>query len=296
MTGLTRMAVALVAAGLAVAVAVSVVAKEPTAASMPATSPAGSPAASQPTQEQIAALVADLDVPDLKQNMLAYDQLMTIGLPAVGPLRELGRRTRCQSTQIRVAMMVPEIVRQSKEKPAPPTVDEKKYPWTAPVVGIAMRLSADREKCNPGELVRLRVDFRNVDKVARPFAPLTRLQLPTASGGQVEAELRLNEPYPAKARDYKAHPLEMQLQPGEVVTYRFRINQNLSPQLKVMLMHDQMNHQRAGLPLAEVSTIDLRLPEGEATVRFNYFAASRGLLEGAQGNLSASVTLNAGAD
>jgi len=258
----------------------------------PTTQPAQADA-NQPSAEHIAELVDDLENGKLKEEMSAYNELMEIGPPAIKPLLKMGRASRSRVTRVRVLMMLREIVKRAKEKPAPQKVDEKKFSWTEPVAGISMRLSVDRDTAAPGQLVRLRVDFRNVLKKAVPFAPLTRINLPRSSSWKVEGVLRLDQkdrkPRRTTTRPYEARPLEMQLKPGQTVTYRFRLNEQLGAQYKIMLMHDLVNNQRAGLPMAKVTSVDLVLPEGESKLKFTYYAAGRGLLKGATIDLVATV-------
>jgi hypothetical protein len=187
-------------------------------------------------------------------------------------------------------MLGKEIIKRSKEPALPEKVDDR-FPWTEPVAGIAMRLSLDRQRYQPGQVVNLRIDFKNVDDKPRKFAPLTRINLPRSSGFGAEGHLKPGKADAAKrpARNYKKRPLEMQLAPGKMVTWWFRLNEQLSGQYKVMLMHDQLNNQRAGLALPRINSIDMPLPEGESQVHFVYYAASRGLLQGAASDLAASV-------
>lgn len=265
---------------------------QPAASQLARTQPA-----TQSSQERIAKLVNDLGKGDLREIMAAQDELMEIGTPAVEPLVKMGRASRSRTTRVRVVMVIHEILKRAKEDAAPTEVDGKKYTWTAPAEGIAMRVSVDRERAEPGQLVRLRVDFRNVDDKPRTFAPLTLINLPRSSGGKVEGALKLGVPRAAKPRGPNAekphtpHPLEMTLKPGQTVTYTFRLNEQLNGQYKVMLMHDRLNHQRAGLALPAVNSIDMPLPPGESKVSFTYYAASRGLLKGARENLTQTVTV-----
>ena len=243
--------------------------------------------------KRIAQLVADLEAKDLKTIMAAHNALMEIGTPALKPLHALLRSTTSPTTRIRVSMMGKEIIKRSKEPPEPADVDDKRFGWSEPVNGIAIRLSIDRDRYQPGQVVRLRVDFRNVDAEERPLAPLTRINLPNSSGSKIEGRLAPAGPNdaarPVQPREYQKHPLEMPLKPGQIVTWRFRLNEKLEGQYKVMLMHDQLNNQNAGLPLPAVSTVDMPLPAGETEIRFTYYAASRGLLKGATTDLTATV-------
>ncbi len=253
------------------------------------------PPVSEAEAKRIEKLVADLDSQELTDIMSAHSQLMAIGVPAIRPMIAMARQSRSRTTRVRVLMMIREIIKRSKEDPPPETVD-KQAKWTEPVEGIAMRLSLDRDAYKPEQLVWLRVDFKNIDDKKRPFAPLTRLNLPRASGGKIEASFLSDNPdaAPRQARqaEYKEHPLLMQLEPGQVVTYRFRLNEKLGMQYKVMLMHDMINNQRAGLPLADITSIDWLFPPGKTNLRVTYYAASRGLLKGADSDLSAVVTVN----
>ncbi len=246
----------------------------------------------QPTAEEIRKLVADLESPKVRQVMSAQWRLMEIGRPALRPLLELGKKTRSRGVRVRIMMLGKEIIKRAKEPALPEKVDDR-FPWTEPEAGIAMRLSLDRERYKPGQVVNLRVDFKNVDDKPRSFAPLTRINLPRSSGFGAEGHLKPGKADAAKrpVRDYKKRPLERQLAPGQVVTWWFRLNEKLSGQYKVMLMHDQLNNQRAGLALPPINSIDMPLPVGDSEVRFAYFAASRGLLPGAQADLAASVTV-----
>ena len=267
------------------------------AACPPAIAQEAAPAApAQPDPKRVAALVADLEGEDVKTIMAAFNELMEIGTPALKPLLDLGRRTHSMTTRVRIAMMGPEIIKRSKE---PAEVDEKQFPWSQAVNGIALRLSVDREACKPGQVVRLRLDFRNVDAEPRPFAPLTLINLPNSSGGKVEGALGIQRPAPPRPGakpPYAEHPLLMELKPGQVVTYRFRLNEDLNGQYKVMLMHDRTNNQRAGLTLPKVSSIDMVLPTGESVIQFTYYAASRGLLKDAASDLSATVKVKVKAE
>ncbi len=278
---------------------------QPVVAIQPATAPADSPTsqpaatqpATQPSTERIAKLVHDLEKGELREVMAAQDELLEIGPPAVEPLVKMGRASRSRTTRVRVVMVLNEIIKRAKEEPAPAEVDGKRYPWTEPVAGIAMRLSVDREQAELGQLVRLRVDFRNMDDGPRPFAPLTLINLPRSGGGKVEGALKLGVPRVGKpgsrpaGKPHTPHPLEMTLTPGQTVTYTFRLNEKLNGQYKVMLMHDRLNHHRAGLALPAVNSLDMPLPAGQTKVSFVYYAASRGLLKGADADLAQAVTV-----
>ncbi|MFP4433138.1 MAG: hypothetical protein ACLFTN_01615 [Phycisphaerae bacterium] len=243
-------------------------------------------------RERLARLVGQLDGNDVKKVLLAYDELMETGPPAVQPIYSMARKSRSRDTRIRSVVLIQEIIKRSKEKPAPEKVDAEKYPWTAPVGGIAMRLSVDRDVVQPGQLVRLRVDFRNAAEEAVPFAPLTILNTPR--GGSSKAEGKLGpkrKPREVKAKEFKKRPLTTMLKPGQVVTYRFRLNEKLGMQHKVMLMHEASTRQRAGLPMAEVSTFSWALPEGSNELQFTYYAAGKGLLKDARKNLTQTVTV-----
>jgi hypothetical protein len=243
-------------------------------------------------QKRIARLVGQLDGNDVKKVLLAYDELMEIGLSAAGPIYRMARKSRSRDTRIRSVVLIREIIKRSKEKPAPEKVDAEKYPWTDPVGGIAMRLSVDRDTAGPGQLVWLRVDFRNTTKEALSFAPLTMLNTPRGGSSKAEGKLgpkgKVRE---VKAKEFKKRPLTTMLKPGQVVTYRLRINEKLGMQHKVMLMHEAMTRQRAGLPLAEVSTFSWALPEGSNELQFTYYAAGKGLIKGAEKNITQTVTV-----
>jgi hypothetical protein len=246
----------------------------------------------QARKQRIARLVKQLDGKDVKKVFLAYDELMEIGRPAAGPVYRMARKSRSRDTRIRSVVLIREIIKRSKEKAPPDKVDPNVYTWTQPVGGVAMRLSLDRQTARPEHLVWLRVDFRNTAKEPVPFAPLTAVNTPR--GGSSRAEGKLAPKRDAKAfkkRPYKKHPLAMELKPGQTVTYRFRLNEKLGMQHKVMLMHEANTRQRAGLPLAKVSTFNWLLPKGETEIQFTYYAASKGLLKGAENNLSQTVTL-----
>ncbi len=243
-------------------------------------------------RQRIARLVGQLDGNDVKKVLLAYDELMEIGPPAVRPIYSMARKSRSRDTRIRSVVLIREIVKRSREKAAPQEVDANKFAWTDPVGGIAMRLSVDRASARPGQLVRLRVDFRNVGKEPAAFAPLTMLNTPR--GGSSKAEGKLGpkrEVREVKAREFEKRPLTTTLKPGQVVSYRFRLNEKLGMQHKVMLMHEAVTRQRAGLPLAEVSTFNWLLPKGENELQFTYYAAGKGLLKDAQKNLTQTVTV-----
>jgi hypothetical protein len=261
-------------------------------ANAPSKAQADPTGAKKVSKERIAKLVKQLDGKDVKKALLAYDQLMEIGPPAVKPVYNMARKSRSRDTRIRSVVLIREIIKRSKEKPAPQKVDAEAYPWTEPVGGIAMRLSLDRDVAKPGQLVRLRVDFRNTTKKPVAFAPLTMLNTPRGGGSKAEGKLGPKRASgKLKAREFKKRPLTMALSPGQTVTYRLRLNEKLGMQHKVMLMHEAVTRRRAGLPLSDVTTFNWQLPKGENQLQFTYYAASKGLIRKAERNITQTVSL-----
>jgi hypothetical protein len=245
-------------------------------------------------KEHATKLAHQMDTGNLTEVMSAFNELMEIGVPAVRPIVKMANQSRSRVTRVRSRCMIREIIKRAKEDPLPETVDGNEFPWTDPVAGIAMRLSVDREVYKPKQLVLLRIDFRNTTDKPVKFAPLALINLPRGGGGgRVQGKLNFanRKAYPTKPRDYKPTPLERTLKPQETTTWWFRLNEDLSGQYKVMLMHDRMNNFRAGLPMPRQLNIDMPLPEGTTGVRFTYYAASQGLLKGAEKDLTATVTV-----